>query len=276
MINQTRITVDQATKKVLDDLSGHLSQPPSWVAPLSDEIQEVGEATRNALTATTKSVAKINDAVATLQEQIVSQAESHAESQASALADLSGAMKGIGEHLDALEAGIRNQSQSVGDMLASNERACTASAQQGQAIALLQQKVEGSSANTEALRSTGEALTQQLTRLLGETRTLAGGAERHDKRLADLQGGNERLLAVSEQGTAAAIQQRDIVQAMSEALQAANQQQEKRATELIAALQSTNALLRELQSEQVKQRDALQSVAERVESLSKPWWKKLF
>jgi chromosome segregation ATPase len=206
MINQTRITVDEATKKVLDDFNEHFSRPPSWVAPLSEEIQEAGEVTRNALSATTKSVAKINDAVATLHEQIVSQAESHAESQARALANLSGAMKGIGEHLGALEAGIRNQSESV----------------------------------------------------------------------ADMQTSSQRVLAASEQGATAAIQQRDIVQAMSDALQAANQQQEKRAAELIAALQSTNALLRELQSEQVKQRDALQSVTERVERLSKPWWKKLF
>ncbi|WP_442809188.1 hypothetical protein [Trinickia soli] len=185
MITQTRITVDDATRKVLDELSGQLSQAPSWVAQLRDEIQdEVRDITRDALTAPTKSLSKLGEIATALQAQVVSQAEALA--------------------------------------------------------------------------------------------ALAAGAEREHRLLQDLQGNYSGVLAASEQAAAAAIQQRDDVHAMGEALQVANRQQEERAAQFAEALQGTHALLRELQTVQMSQRDALQSILQRVEQMSKPWWKKLF
>jgi chromosome segregation ATPase len=39
MIRTTRFTVDEATRDVLDQLSGTLSQAPSWVSPLKAELE---------------------------------------------------------------------------------------------------------------------------------------------------------------------------------------------------------------------------------------------
>lgn len=40
MINRTRITVDEATREVLDQLSSELSKTPSWALELTDELRQ--------------------------------------------------------------------------------------------------------------------------------------------------------------------------------------------------------------------------------------------
>jgi hypothetical protein len=63
---------------------------------------------------------------------------------------------------------------------------------------------------------------------------------------------------------------------MSEAFQQATRHQEERTAQLTENLQAMHALLAGLQATQANQLDALQSVQQRVDELSRSRWKKLF
>ncbi len=76
MITPTRITVDEATREVLDQLSSHLLEAPSWAARLGEDIQDsVTDATRTALAAPSKTLTQLAATATALQTQAAAHGE---------------------------------------------------------------------------------------------------------------------------------------------------------------------------------------------------------
>jgi chromosome segregation ATPase len=221
MIQPTRFTVDDATRKVLDELSGQLSHTPSWVAQLKDELEDqIRDTTRLVLTGPAKSL---------------NQLQAHATSQQQSLAELRAA---------------------------------------------LQQLIEDAGEKSDTLRASIDVHARQLAALGTDVRKLDDGAQRQQNLIGELRderkADHERLIAASGQMTAAIAEQREALRAMSEAFQQATRHQEERTAQLTENLQAMHALLAGLQATQANQLDALQSVQQRVDELSRSRWKKLF
>jgi septal ring factor EnvC (AmiA/AmiB activator) len=76
MITPTRITVDEATREVLDQLSSQLSEAPGWAAQLGVDIQHsVTDATRTALAAPSKTLAQLAATATAMQTQVAAHGE---------------------------------------------------------------------------------------------------------------------------------------------------------------------------------------------------------
>jgi chromosome segregation ATPase len=144
MITPTRITVDEATRDVLDQLSNQLSAAPGWAARLGEEIQEsVADATRSALAAPTKTLTQLVTTATALQAQGMAQSES--------LNGISNTVQLLGDRLglyesaiDKLGASVAAQQQPLAELqlgqkqlLASSEQTITAARRQEEAFAAL-------------------------------------------------------------------------------------------------------------------------------------------
>jgi chromosome segregation ATPase len=192
MIQPTRFTVDDATRKVLDELSRLLSHTPSWVAQLKGELEEhICDTTRPVLTGTAKSL---------------NQLQAHATSQQQSLAELGAAlqqliedagqksdtlrtstdvyarqMAALGTDVRKLDDGAQRQQDLIGELRGErktdHERLLAASGQLTAAMA----------EQREALRAMSEAF-QQATRHQEErTAQLAENLQATHALLVDLQ-----------------------------------------------------------------------------------------
>ncbi|MBN3787223.1 hypothetical protein [Burkholderia sp. Ac-20353] len=169
MINQTRITVDDATRQVLDELSGHLAQAPAWAGQLTDDIQEaIRDATRAALAAPIKSIGQIDAQLGAVQVRIASVTDT--------LTGLSGAMQALDARIDARigaqASALDQHGRAVDGLVARSDDARAASAEQTRAIVALQQQAQATGDKTDALRSAADAHAQQLAALLDHARKL--------------------------------------------------------------------------------------------------------
>ncbi|CAM2171811.1 conserved hypothetical protein [Burkholderia latens] len=205
MINHTRITVDDETRRVLDELSGHLAQTPPWAGQLADAIHaELREATRTALAGPIRAIGQLDAQLAALQVRIASATDT--------LAGLTGAAQALDGRMAAQSAVLDQQVRAI-------DEAGTAVAGHTQAIAGLQRHAQATNDKVDALRAAADIHGDQLAALIDHSRKLGAATD---------------------------------------------------------ALLGTQAVLQDVQAAQAAQRDVLLSVLQRVEHLSKPWWKRLF
>jgi len=171
MITPTRITVDEATREVLDQLSSQLSEAPGWAARLGEDIQDsVTDATRTALAAPSKTLTQLAATATALQTQ----AAAHGE----ALNGISNMVQLLGKQVGQFETSIDKLGSSAvaqrhllaelqlghKQLLASGEQAVAAAQRQDEAFAVLSDAMRAST------RQQQESV-EKLAALLQDTKT---------------------------------------------------------------------------------------------------------
>lgn len=170
MNHHTRITVDDETRRVLDELSGHLAQTPPWAGRLTDDIQaEIREVTRAALAAPIKAIGQLETQLAVLQARIASATD--------ALAGLTGAAQALDGRVDAQAAVLEQQVRAVDALVARSDDASKAAAEQTRAIVELQQQAQTTNDKTDALRAIADAHEHQLAALIDHARKLGAATD---------------------------------------------------------------------------------------------------
>ncbi|MDR6201885.1 hypothetical protein [Paraburkholderia graminis] len=269
MINEARITVDDATRQVLDQLDEHLSQVPPWARQLKqDVLDEVGDATRDALAAPARSLARLGETVTSLQKQ--------GAAQIAGLASLSTSLKAVEVHHGKQQSDYEALARQSADLLASNDALGAAAVRQEQAIATLQKHTSAAGEDAVGLRAMAGEQGQRIQTVLAQLLVLVDSAQHQNGQIAEIRDEQARLRSAHEQTSASVQRHGDAVRALGEELELAHRQQDERISRALEALQIIGDQLREQRTVLAQQNDALQSVTQRVERISRPWWKKLF
>lgn len=271
MINRSRITVDEATREVLDQLSIQLGQEPSWAAMLNDQIQDgIRDAVRQvcAHATSSKQLEQLFATTRTLQSQATSQAEG--------LSELSGSVQTLHKRMEAQQSGMEGVHQGLDRLIANSEQARIVSAQQDEAIALLHQNLDAFTVRGDALQPLLGENAKKLDALQDAAQKLSSKVDRQQCSLDDIQLEQGRLVGASEQASTIAMEQRGAIEYLQQGLLQSAIQQQGSVKELHDALKTAHTLLRDMQAEQMSQRDTLQSVILQIEVLSAPWWKRIF
>lgn len=165
MINHTRITVDDETRRVLDELSGHLAQTPPWAGRLTDDLQtEIRDATRGALAAPIKSIGQIDAQLVALQARIASITDT--------LAGLTGSAQTLDSRVGALTAVLDQQVRAVDVLAERSDEANKAAAAQMRTIADLRQQAQTMNDKADALRAIADGHERQLATLIDHAQKL--------------------------------------------------------------------------------------------------------
>lgn len=243
MIKLTRITVDHATREVLDQLSAQLALAPAWAAALSDRIQEdVREAAQQSQTTANRRFDALADGSRQLHGQLAEQSVRLAE-----LLDLVGAAEGrIAEQERGTLEGVRQLMQDTEQH--QRER------QVESMLALV-----ALSASAQAVES---QIAAQQESLQVQQRDLAGLLESQKQSLA---------VAMKHHALLEAVQQ-----SLQDAVQDAQRRQGRRQEEQAQTQAATGVLLHEIKAEQLRQSNALQALCQRLDAMSRPWWEKIF
>jgi chromosome segregation ATPase len=270
MINRSRITVDEATREVLDQLSTQLGQEPSWAAMLNEQIQGIRDAVRqvHAQATSSKLLEQLSAITRALQSQAISQAEG--------LAALSGSVQTLDKRMETHQGGLEGVHQGLGRLLGNSEQARIVSTQQGEATAALHQGLNAVTLTVAALQPVLGENAKKLNALQDAAQKVSSAVNQQQGLLEDIQLGQGRLLGASEQASIMAMQQRGAIESLQQGLMQSAIQQQSSMRELGDTLKTAQTLLRGMQAEQMSQRDALQSVTLQIEALSAPWWKKIF
>lgn len=220
MINRTRITVDEATRDVLDQLSTELARTPSWALQLSDDIQlAVADALREGEVSRARTLEPIPASVRALQAQVEQQADG---------------FTAMGTQMQAL--------------IARNEALQAASSGQAVGIAGLHESVVRLDERFERQGQSVDRLVQGLT----------------------------RLAELTTQGSSVTAEQQRELDALRHDCRTMAERQAIGQAELAGGLQQLAITLCDIRSEQAVQRDALQRLASSLDSLSRPWWQRIF
>ncbi len=170
MNNHTRITVDDETRRVLDELSGHLAQTPPWAGRLTDDLQtEIRDATRGALAAPIKSIGQIDAQLVALQARIASVTDM--------LAGLTGSSQTLDGRVGALTTVLEQQVRAVDALAVRSDEANQAAAAQTRTIAELQQQSQTTNDKADALRATAAVHERQLATLIDHAQKLGAATE---------------------------------------------------------------------------------------------------
>jgi predicted nucleic acid-binding Zn-ribbon protein len=143
MINRTRITVDEATREVLDQLSNELSKVPSWSLQLGEEIrQALDDALHEGEAKQAKAFESLKSTSHALQSQVVE--------QGGALTALGLQLQNLAERAETFGSDLTMQTGSLSRLAGAIERVEKHSIQQAQDFGLI----------TDSLNKFAEFITQ--------------------------------------------------------------------------------------------------------------------
>ena len=306
MIKPTRITVDQATREVLDQLSTQLAQAPAWTTTLHDSIQDgFRDGTRQSQTATNRLLEPLVAASRALQGQLVEQAaslarlfdivravEARINAQEQGMPDvvrqlLQDAERRQRDHqneqarilttvltsVKALEPRVVTQQEDLRKLLGLEEQTRTALTKYHamlEAVQHLMQDVDRHQRGSQAEQI------QALAALSTSVQTLEPRVVAQQETLGAQRQELMNLLSSEEQTRAAVTKHHAMLEAMQHLIQDAERHQHNRQTEQAKVQAASHSLLHEIQAEQTRQQSDLRLISQRLEALSEPWWKKFF
>lgn len=185
MINRTRITVDEATREVLDQLSTELARTPSWTQQLSDDVRQViKEALRDSQAGQERALVPIAASTRALQAQIGQQADGIAavgeqmQTMAARIASLQAAsssqaelIAGLHDPIDSLNERFERQAQSI-DRLGQDLACLTELAAQGcSALAVQRQALDALKGDCQSIAGQQVASQAELAGILQQLAT---------------------------------------------------------------------------------------------------------
>ncbi|RQS40473.1 hypothetical protein [Burkholderia sp. Bp8990] len=163
MIHHTRITVDDETRRVLDELSGHLAQTPSWAGGLTNEIRaEIRNATRDTLAAPIKSIGQLDAQFAALQVRMAAATDT---------------LAGLTAATQALDGRVAAQVEVLDRQVRAVDAAGEVAAGQTRAIVALQQHAQATNDKVDALRAIADAHERQLAVLIDHAQKLGAATD---------------------------------------------------------------------------------------------------
>lgn len=265
MITRTQVSVDDATRQVLDQLTAELANPPRWAKAFAAEIPDgVQEALDDKLGPLKKRLDQVAGVAERLQSQL--------SDQGTGL----NALRAVGlEQAERAEQQLSRLSTEVTNLL---EQVRSAAATQTQGATTLNAAVAAVSGELQTLR--GE-LRQQARQHADALAASQAGAAAAQCSLVELvqtlqaaQAEGLRQVQLGLQAAAADIRAGNA--AMSETAQQQSAALAQGRTEAAAAQQQSLELQRALQTELSQQQQAMRLVLRRLDELARPWWKKLF
>jgi anion-transporting ArsA/GET3 family ATPase len=140
----------------------------------------------------------------------------------------------------------------------------------------LQKHASAAGEDAVGLRAMAGEQGQRIQTVLAQLQVLVDSAQHQNGQIAEIRDEQARLRSAHEQTSASVQRHGDAVRALGEELELAHRQQDERISRALEALQIIGDQLREQRTVLAQQNDALQSVTQRVERISRPWWKKLF
>lgn len=266
MINRTRVTVDEATREVLDQLSTELARAPSWTQQLSDDLQQAFvETFSDAQAAQARALEPIAASGCALQAQLGRQA------------DLLG---GVEARLQALDGRLDGFERLLAEVRATQARLLAdAGATRDEVLrqeATLEAARSDLAARTEALQAESSGQVERLAAVRAAIGVL-------DERLAQQAPSVDRLVQevarlaeLSAQGGVQATEQRRELDALRRDHQAMASRQDAAQDALAGLLKDAVAMLQDVGQRQATQHEALQQLAQGLDSLNRPWWRRLF
>ena len=294
MINRTRITVDEATRDVLDQLSTELSRKPSWALQFGEDLkQDIADAFRDAHVGLTRSLDGMTASTQALKTQYGKQVES-----LSAMDKRLHLLVGLTEAVKDDSVGQAKRLSDLQDALdCIGKRSHDGQASQART---LERIITATDALQPLVKQHGESLSavgSQLQTLVGRTDTLQEDSSNQANRLASMQASLEamqecvnqqvptidclvqgvaRLAELPAHCSSAAAEHRQEIDLLRNDCQTVAEKQAAGQMELTATLQQLVTTLRSIHDEQTTQRDVLAKLASGLENLSQPWWRRVF
>lgn len=312
MINRTRITVDEATRDVLDQLSTELSRTPSWAIQLTEDLpQAVAGALSEGQARNLESIAASSRA---LQTKVGQQADglNEVRTQIQALvawtktmqADASGQAEriaGVHESLNRLDARLERQVLSVdhlgqglaslvelttqsSSMVAEQRRELdglrgdcrTRAAEQAEGLTAVGTQMQALVSQTKSLRADTSGQAERIAGLHASLSRLDERFERQDHSVDRLGQELARLAELTIQGSREVAEQGRALDELKKDSKTFAGQHAAGQAELAGGLQKLTTALSDIRAEQAIQCDALQQLATSLEHLNRPWWQRIF
>lgn len=243
MIKPTRITVDHATREVLDQLSTQLAQAPAWAITLGDRIQDdVRDASQQAHTATNRRLDSLVEASRVLQGQIVE--------QKAGVTELLNIVRVLEERFSERERGMLEAMHQL--LHAAEQRQRDDQVKPMQVLAAVSASIQSLETRVAVQHGALELQRNDLTTLLNSREQEQAAVSKHQSMLEAMQ------------------------HLLRDAVLEAQKRESSRVDAQAQAQAATLALLRQVQTEQTRQQKDLQLVCQRLDEMSRPWWKKLF
>lgn len=269
MINRTRVTVDEATREVLDQLSTELARTPSWTQQFSDDLQlAFAETFRDLQTGQARALEPLAASIRALQSQL-----GHQGNQLSAVA---ARLQTLDERMDGLERIVTDVRDLQARLLADAGQAREVALRQESALESTRREVGGIATQAEALQAAARSHAERLAGLQQALGHLDERVAQQAPAVACLVDELARLVEMGAQGSAQAVAQRRELEAFRLDHQTAANHQGAAQEAVTGLLQQSAAMLQEVSKRQATQQEALERLARDIDSLHRPWWRRIF
>lgn len=334
MINRTRITVDEATRDVLDQLSTELSRTPSWTLTFGEDLSlAVADVFREGLADQAQILESLAGSSHAVQAQIGQQVDcltavgtqiqtlvartevlqDQSRGQDGRLSGVQASLERMDERFDqqaqavdrffqglttelsrtpswtlkfgkdlsqaiadAFREGLAGQSRILENLAGSTHALQVQVGKQADCLAAVGTQIQNLVARTEALQDESSGLAERLSGLQALLERMDERFDRQSQAVDRLVQGLTRLAELTTQGSSMVAEQRQVIDALRDDCRTMSGRQEAGQAELADALTQLATTLCDVRSEQAAHHDALEMVASGLDSLSRPWWQRIF
>lgn len=277
MINRTRITVDQATRDVLDQLEAKMAQKPTWVDELHHGQDDLRDETRKTLRDGFAQAARQSETALTAASRA---SQTQLNEQATRLDALTEAVQALGQQLAKQQTLLIRLQDLTAEKL---ERLDTGQGQIDTAVTLARQDlkvmtqlVDPIAKQIGGLGTHASRQGEQLELLQNNVQQTIDQADRQLQALDSARQHREQILQISEKASSTSQRQLESVALLTQQAQRIEQQQQAFGQELLQALKAGQVVWDGMCAEQLRLHDALQHLNREVNAISRPWWHRIF